>query len=492
MVFFPNPIMTSSGVENLPMKPTKAASARDVLSSINQCCKRRGGHYAQYSCKVVSWDDVSRGTVGGSLSCWGANITDTYLKSKTGEQLFTVRADNWNEKLGKVSASEVALVSSLDGVSAPTPVTLRDFLKSLGQRGEYAGLSGSTDLSDETLDTECSIRFQTTFLPVSGDRGTMEFATEAYNYNTTSDSDPRNLVVLATTQGAAIQQDGAGSKKLFHHAVNPSTGKTHRYWLEAERSDHKVGGAQCESAEERQDALVRGKAVSSVIGTRAMGTRFNVLMTIQIPLEQQQQQQQQQYMSSDLFDCFGGSALPPPQCAPQSCASWGGFGFAPPSSSPMSALAGGLPPPAGLLKSSSECRLRRRASACNDVAKTGRSNAARVSRGSEVDVWKGLTIKKPKRNKSEHATITVVIYNTCDGGVPTDEDVAAAIDDLEALYKACSTDGRLADSKFDFMKEKLTIDDTAAISTKVKTQPPPFIPVPVDVTNAFSFPADAA
>lgn len=33
-------------------------------------------------CQVVSWDDVSRGTVGGSLSCWGANITDTYLKSK--------------------------------------------------------------------------------------------------------------------------------------------------------------------------------------------------------------------------------------------------------------------------------------------------------------------------------------------------------------------------------------------------------------------------
>jgi len=51
---------------------------------------------------------------------------------------------------------------------------------------------------------------------------------------------------------------------------------THRYWLEAERSDHKVGGAQMESTEERQDALSRGKAVSSVIGTRAMGARFNV------------------------------------------------------------------------------------------------------------------------------------------------------------------------------------------------------------------------
>ena len=265
----------------------EAASAANVLSAIDAACKARGGRYAEYSCKVVSWDDVSRGTVGGALSCWGANITDVRLNSKGGERLFTVRPDNWNEKLGRISASEVALVSSIDAQAPPAPVTLREFLKSIGERGAYAGIPAGTDLSVDALDTECSIRFQTTFLPVSGDRGTMQFATEAYNYQS-SDEDPRNLVVLATTQGAAIQQDGNGSKKLFHHAVDPATGKTHRYWLEAERSEHKVGGAQAESTEERLDALARGKAVSSVIGTRAMGMRFNVLMTIQIPLEKQE------------------------------------------------------------------------------------------------------------------------------------------------------------------------------------------------------------
>jgi hypothetical protein len=81
-----------------------------------------------------------------------------------------------------------------------------------------------------------------------------------------------------------------------------------------------------------------------------------------------------------------------------------------------------------------------------------RSNAARVSRGSEVDVWDGLTVRKPKRNKHEHVTITVVIYNTCEGGVPSDEDVLAAIDDLEELYTACSAKGKLADATFDFMR----------------------------------------
>jgi hypothetical protein len=121
----------------------------------------------------------------------------------------------------------------------------------------------------------------------------------------------------------------------------------------------------------------------------------------------------------------------------------------------------------------------------------GRSNAARVSRGSEFDVWNGLTVAQPKRNKSEHVTITIVIYNTCEGGVPTEEDVVAAIDDLEELYAACSVKGRLADATFDFMKEKLAVDDMVAVTTKLATQPPPFVPSSVDVANAFTFPSDS-
>ena len=53
------------------------ASISDTLNQINSTLKESGGHYSNYSCKTVSWDDVQRGTVGGSLSCWGANITDS-------------------------------------------------------------------------------------------------------------------------------------------------------------------------------------------------------------------------------------------------------------------------------------------------------------------------------------------------------------------------------------------------------------------------------
>lgn len=62
---------------------------------------------------------------------------------------------------------------------------------------------------------------------------------EAYNYNTLNDEDPRNLILLCTSQGMAVQQDGCGAKKLFHHAVDDAE-MIHRYWLEAEETHHKA------------------------------------------------------------------------------------------------------------------------------------------------------------------------------------------------------------------------------------------------------------
>ena len=145
-----------------------AATISDTQKAINQACRSSGGAYATYSCKTVSWDDVSRSeTPGGGLSCWGPNITDTYLTSKAGSRLFTVRSDNWNEKLGRVSTDEVAVVAQErpagGAVGQLRPVTLKDFLKRAPAFGNYAGLPRGCDLSADILDTLCSIRFQTTF-----------------------------------------------------------------------------------------------------------------------------------------------------------------------------------------------------------------------------------------------------------------------------------------------------------------------------------------
>ena len=328
---------------------------------------------------------------------------------RNGTNLFTVRSDNWNEKLGIVPADQIAVVAGAGGRGPVQPVTLRHILQGLGHFGGYAGLEAGTNLFDANLDAKCSIRFQTTFIPVQGDDGDalgkLEFATEAYNYNTMDDSDPRNLVLLCTSQGVAVQQDGSGAKKLFHHAVDDQ-GQIHRYWLEAEESKHKVGGEQRETQEERAEAQARGKATSSVIGIRAMGQRFNVLMTIQVPLQQTRSIRSplawSPWCSAPMDDMAfsAGAAAPLKTTSGKSSTIFHLFSGKRQSAKKAATMYSAY---------AAEKSCRRKLSIGTTV--TSESTAARVSRGSEYDRWPGLSVKSPKRNASEHITVTVVLYN---------------------------------------------------------------------------------
>jgi hypothetical protein len=440
-----------------------AATVEATREAIDAALRARGGAFAEYSCRQVSWDDAHRGNVSGALSVWGANITDTYLRAKDGSALYTVRPNNWNEKLGVVAADDVALlVGNCDPDGRETQlrnVTVREFLLQPANTGaRYAGITDpGLSLFDPALDDKVSLRFQTVFLPVesAGDdtatRQTVQFSTEAYNYNTHSDDDPRNMILLATTQGLAVQADGRGAKKLLHHGHGPDR-RICEYWLEAERSDHGVGGEQQETTEEREDALQRGKASSEVLGIKAMGKRFNTLMTIQIPLKQVKVPEPGR----------PGSIIP---------------GLSLPVVYPLLNMAAASPAladnPDLIYKPASVflCRAGVQDPKIENMS-SGTSNAARVSKGEVYGHHEPLTIKHPVRNKDEHVTVTIVCYNVVAGGVPSKDDVIATVEDMEALYDACGESGRLADDAFDFMKSELTVADAVDVAVKTLCEGP--------------------
>lgn len=409
-----------------------------IIRSIQNTLDTRGGRYSQYRCKQVSWDDVSRlGAGTGNVSSMGSNITDTRLYSKDGKLLYVVRPNNWDEKLGKVSANEISIIHK------NKPITLHDYLKKFSKNAKYAlkgdalrtpGAEGSArkeiDLTSDK-DTTVSIRFQTTFLPVGDiEHGNIEVAPEVYTYGN------KNIQLLCTSQGTSVQQGEAGRNKLYHHEVDKS-GVIHRYWFEVERSNHGVGGQQTETEAEIQDALARGKSIATCIGIKAMGTRFNTLMTIQIPTG-----------SGELtLGSMGGATLygfTPKSASFNSSNSWSGLHMRGRSyGGKGSASRSREPPPANYY------------SALRENDSPPRVSAGRLSRGSEHDTWGGIK-DEVVRDKNRHITVTVVLYNAVAGGVPTESDVVAAIDDLEALYNSCRWTGKLSEPSAQFMHNPIS------------------------------------
>ena len=212
-----------------------------------------------------------------------------------------------------------------------------------------------------------------------------------------------------------------------------------------------MGGAQTETAGEKADAIARGKATACVIGPQCIGTRFNVLMTIQVPLQQQDTPARGGFGDG----MFGG--IPPPGMFGSGGGMGGGMGasggafggagcFGAPPAAPSGCVCfGAASAPAAFSFGAPQPMARSAArSGGAPMPQTGTANAARVSYGSEHDTWAGLPgrAKTPTRHSSEHCTITLVLYNVVAGGVPSEADVAAAIDDLEQLYAACAADAR--------------------------------------------------
>ena len=361
-------------------------------------------------------------------SAFGSNITDVTLVGKDGTSFLVVRPDNFNERLGAVRAQDVAVVvgnvpEGEGGSTSPLhPITLKEYLQRAGDFGHYAGVPAGTSLYDADADAKVGIRFQVVFLPV-GEDGAVEMYNTAYNYQTRSAEDPKNVILLGTTQGTFLQQDGPGTVPQYLHRADEDSpsGYTCTY-LEALRTRHGVSMEQKETKEEAEAAAAAGKATAGVIGIRSMGKGFNRLMTVQVPLKQ--------VAPLPSFPECGAA------CIDESDGSVGGYG------------------------SDDEC---------DDECVSGfdltdeelegtsaptRVKAARVSHGSDAGPMTMPASTNWVRDPSCAINITVQFYFVVEAGTTIAEgDIKAAIDLCEAALAGCDEDGKLMDEGMWWMRD---------------------------------------
>eukprot|EP00658_Telonema_sp_P-2_P041900 TRINITY_DN3001_c0_g1_i16.p1 TRINITY_DN3001_c0_g1~~TRINITY_DN3001_c0_g1_i16.p1 ORF type:complete len:297 (+),score=93.61 TRINITY_DN3001_c0_g1_i16:648-1538(+) len=267
------------------------------------------------------------------------------------------------------------------------------------------------------------------------------------------------MTLLCTAQGTNAQQDGSGAQRVYLHAVDGDNA-VHRYWMEAERSKHKVGGEQKETEEEAKEAAARGKATSIHIGTRAMGTRFNVQMLIQVPLKQKEKPHPRATMTMSEVNKSVSENAAQLEDIVKLCEDMQSY-----AESICCELSQQSCQLDSLEQKSVPCGQALRGATKKVI---GTSNAARVSRGTEYDVWNGVNNTEPERDPSQHATITVTLYYTVAGGIPSEADIEMCVKDLDELYKACPSDKKLVDCGE--VTAELTVKDMIDINTKVTTQ----------------------
>ena len=440
----------------------------NLKEKINNCLAKNN---KKYSCKTVSWDDVSRFSSSSGLSSVGNNITDSYLVSKNGNKLYTIRPDNWNERVGIIDSNDFRMITSSKKVVNgklinSESVLLTDFLKK-----NLSKEINCENLFNENLDKQISVRFQTTFLPIQPvtveddfniiSEEFIEFCPETFNYNTKSDDDPKNVLVLCTSEGSFVSLDKKGPKKLFRYTNNKNE------WFRIEPTKFSVGTSQTESETEQIEQINSGKSIADYFGLESMKNCMNCIATIQIPLKTKQE------TKTEITNYFmNGPFQPFPQPKPYPNPYQPGlfpnpdisFPVFPPKITP-------LPNPipfkpnypmydyekknslftisnnpdmfeknrVNITKKPCDSRSLVESSIGSSVGSpfvtsletSLGTSIGRISKGSEEGERMTMTTKRLERDSSQHITITFIFYYITDENGPGEKDILTAIEELE-------------------------------------------------------------
>ena len=393
-----------------------------TTTTLNTCDGNKLIEHTGYHFTHVSWNDNQR----DQGSSYGSNITDARLRGRSGELYLVVRPNNFDEKIARVKSSEVSLISSEDGAE----ITLSNYLQNFKKHAQYAfaqEITTPTSLlkSKDDEDEYVGIRFQAVFLPVKSESdNTTEFYAETYNYQTRDPAQPRNMILLCTSQGTFPQQD---KPRICPHYTHKKSEHSDSWWcnhfLHASCTKHEISLSQekNESANEKAEALKNGQSISRTIGIKSMGSGFNRLMTIQVPLVQDNPPRE--WFEEGCVGC----------CCP-------------------------LSDKRDLVMLGGNMTVRHHREGLN-LQKKNKSYAARVSHGSVASNLKLMDLINPRRDPECAITITVQFYfMTPPNAKVTHEDVLKAIQICDDAYSKCEWSGQLMDSASEiaFVKTDLT------------------------------------
>ena len=233
----------------------------------------------------VGWDDVSR----AFNSSIGSNISDWSFMLKDGITLPFIRSPNYTDKTLTISAKDMAIIVGNERPGGNlNAITFQNYLENYGKY--TPGVPDSVDLSagpDELV----SIRFIGVIVPENAS-GSQEVVPTAYNYQTTSDKNPKNILGASFHMGVGTTSDGAGKKKVYlvQTASEESSGAKLEEDLVTDQEDSlsqysslqedtwfKITNEACETEEQK-------KAVATVLGTRSTGSPArNRVQCFQIP-----------------------------------------------------------------------------------------------------------------------------------------------------------------------------------------------------------------
>lgn len=354
-----------------------------IMASEIEASLRDATRGTPYHICRVSWNDARR----TKDSCFGTNITDATLWTADEQtSVCVMRSENFNETVCIVPSEQISIMKPVHDTEV-TPTTLRDYLESFGKYTKH--VNGPDNIYMPTLDDAVTVRYQVVFVEPG------EYVVHHYNYQARDDS-PANAILLGTTQGTSVTKDASGKVKLYLQKLSHDGTKASEHTMVIDPTRFGVGGPQRETQAESEAAVAQGKATSAVIGTRALGTRLNTLVVMQVPLVQ---------------------TLPPPK--------------------KYSEQEGEYMDDEDLEWSLDTSEMKTQYRGCKrSCKKSGKSSAGRVSIGTQVNQQAAPLPSSIKRHKIVPITATIMLYYVVEGGVPSRADIERAVSELDTLYAA--------------------------------------------------------